>query len=200
MFQRRSMGDTYCCYEALKQNEMEGRDYEVVTVTEYRNPEVVVMAPHGGGIEPGTSLIADRIAGDDFVLYQFNGKKKKCNGTLHITSTRFDEPRAVALVEQAAVVLAVHGASGDGKFVMVGGRHADLVSAIEASLNGIGIRTPVPDGSLAATKLTNICNRSGSSRGVQLEISRGLRDALLKDEYLREQFASDIRGLLQRAI
>ena len=115
------MAVVYCCYEMLRQNEREGVDYEVVTVTENRDPSVVVMAPHGGDIEPHTSLLADEIATDEFVFYEFRGKKKSGNRTLHITSTRFDEPCAVGLAERAEVVLAVHGARGGAEFLMVGG-------------------------------------------------------------------------------
>jgi phage replication-related protein YjqB (UPF0714/DUF867 family) len=53
---------------------------------------VAVIAPHGGGIEPGTSELATAIAGDDFSLYLFEGLKSAGNGELHITSTNFDEP------------------------------------------------------------------------------------------------------------
>ena len=194
------MGDTYCCYEELRQNEVEGRDYRVVDVTKARDPRVVVMAPHGGGIEPGTSQIAGWLAGDEFVLYIFEGRKKRCNAVLHITSTSFDEPRATAVVHRAAVVLAVHGACGDDEFVMVGGRHRDLVSAIKTYLNAIGIQTRDPGRHLAARDSGNICNRSQSGRGAQLEISRGLRDALLENEDRGRQLSSGIRSLLQQSI
>ena len=68
------MADIYCCYEMLRQNEREGVDYEVVTVTENRDPSVVVMAPHGGDIEPHTSLLAEEIETDEFSFYEFREK------------------------------------------------------------------------------------------------------------------------------
>ncbi len=37
---------------------------------------IAVMAPHGGGIEPGTSEIANRVAGDEHAYYSFEGLKQ----------------------------------------------------------------------------------------------------------------------------
>jgi phage replication-related protein YjqB (UPF0714/DUF867 family) len=45
-----------------------------------------VIAPHGDGIEPGTSEVAEPVAAADFCFYAFEGIKSK-NGDLHITST-----------------------------------------------------------------------------------------------------------------
>ncbi len=59
---------------------------------------ILVMAPHGGGIEPGTGDIADGVAGQHHSFYCFKGIKKQGNRALHITSNRFDEPLAMAMV------------------------------------------------------------------------------------------------------
>ena len=194
------MGDKYRCYEALSQNESEDEEYEIVCLVDDRDPRVVVMAPHGGGIERGTSPLARQIAGEEFALYMFNGKKKTGNWVLHITSTRFDEPRAVALVERAEVVLAIHGVAGGEEFVMVGGGDEDLVEAVEAALGESRIRTKPPKWSLAGRNPRNICNRSPSGRGAQLEISRDLRDALVADEGRGEEFAAALRAVLRAAV
>ena len=53
---------------------------------------VAVAAPHGGGIEPGTSEVALAIAGADLSYYLFEGRKAEGNGDLHVTSTNFDDP------------------------------------------------------------------------------------------------------------
>ena len=40
------------------------------------NPQMVIVAPRGGGIEPGTLDIADAIAGSDYNFCAFKGIKK----------------------------------------------------------------------------------------------------------------------------
>jgi phage replication-related protein YjqB (UPF0714/DUF867 family) len=42
-----------------------GRDYEI-SVTRRAGSTIAIIAPHGGGIEDGTSQLARAIAGDDF--------------------------------------------------------------------------------------------------------------------------------------
>ncbi len=54
------MPDTYPNFAALARKERSGIDYQV-RVRRAR-PAFAIMAPHGGGIEPGTSEIADAIA------------------------------------------------------------------------------------------------------------------------------------------
>lgn len=194
------MGDLYRSYGELKEHEREGEDYQIMTVTQGRDSRVAVIAPHGGQIEPGTSEIAENIAGDAFVHYSLQGRKTRNNRHLHITSHRFDEPQAVVLVEAAQVALAIHGEyNASEEFVMVGGLHRILVSAVKLSLERIGIATLEPSGGLDATHPQNICNRAQRG-GVQLEISRRLRDVLVADEQRRTQFSDEMRNLLHQEV
>ena len=66
--------DKYKNFTELKKYEKEGKDY----IINNRNidSEIAIMAPHGGGIEPGTIDIADEIAGKDFLFYSFSGIKE----------------------------------------------------------------------------------------------------------------------------
>ena len=80
------------------------------------------MAPHGGGIEPGTGDIADAVAGQHHSFYCFKGIKKQGNRVLHITSNRFDEPLAMTMVTNANWVLTIHGCRDVEPVVWVGGR------------------------------------------------------------------------------
>lgn len=88
------MADKYATFSLLAESMREGRDFR--RRRRKRRVATAVIAPHGGGIEPGTSEVADAVAADDFSFYAFEGIKSK-NGDLHITSTRFDEPRCVTL-------------------------------------------------------------------------------------------------------
>ncbi len=64
--------DTYSSYVELSAAELEGVDYRVLAQS---RSTIVVLAPHGGGIEPGTSEIAWEVAGGEFSLYLFEGLK-----------------------------------------------------------------------------------------------------------------------------
>jgi phage replication-related protein YjqB (UPF0714/DUF867 family) len=89
------MEDKYKTFCALANCEVEGTDY--VNGLRERRGTTVVLAIHGGGIEAGTSEVAEGIAADDLV-YTFERMKSSRNRDLHIASHRFDEPRCTALV------------------------------------------------------------------------------------------------------
>jgi phage replication-related protein YjqB (UPF0714/DUF867 family) len=44
--------------------------------------EFAVIAPHGGAIEPGTTEVAEAIAGDRFSFYTLEGVKTRDNKRL----------------------------------------------------------------------------------------------------------------------
>ena len=91
--------DHYPNFKELAANEKEGVDYRVEVAD--RHSPVVVIAIHGGGIESGSEAVARQIAGEDWSKYIFMATKPKGNRVLHITSTHFDDPRALALVRSA---------------------------------------------------------------------------------------------------
>jgi len=166
--------DIYHDFAALATCERPGADFRIVACP--RPSPIAVIAPHGGGIEPGTSELARVIAGQELSLYCFEGLKATGNEALHITSTRFDEPTCLAIVAASKTVLAVHGSDERGEVVHVGGSDAPLAGKLHGALTGAGFaalldNTADHPGRLAA----NICNRGQSGRGCQLEISKGLR-------------------------
>jgi phage replication-related protein YjqB (UPF0714/DUF867 family) len=147
----------------------------------FRPSTVAIIAPHGGKIEPWTSAIATAIAADDYCLYCFEGRKRRENRDLHITSTHFDEPQCLTLVSGCDQVVAVHGCEGDEQVVYVGGLDQYLRESIRDHSHVVGIRTGIHDDpNLQGIHSNNICNRGRRGRGVQLEISCGLRSALIK--------------------
>jgi phage replication-related protein YjqB (UPF0714/DUF867 family) len=144
-----------------------------------RRSAIAIIAPHGGKIEPGTSTIAAAIAGGDYCLYRFEGGKPRDNHDLHITSTHFDEPQCLRLISGCDHVVAIHGCEGDEEVVYIGGLDLSLREAIRNHLDGIGILTGVHDNpDLQGTHPKNICNKGRRGKGVQLEISYGLRFSL----------------------
>lgn len=138
--------------------------------------QVIVVAPHGGGIEPGTSELAMTIAGNDLSYYVFEGVKPADNGTLHLTSTNFDEPDGLALMKRAALVLTIHGEISNEEIVYMGGLNEPLRLTLRKALEGYGYSVQEhqkPD--LQGLHKRNICNIGTNGAGIQLELSVGLR-------------------------
>jgi phage replication-related protein YjqB (UPF0714/DUF867 family) len=186
---------SYMSFKELVHREVEGQDYRIRI--ELRDPRVLIMAPHGGKIEPTTAEIAAAIAGDDYSFYCFEGLKTDSR-PLHIESHLFDEPRALQVVQKADVVISVHGQIDQKEeFVMVGGLNDSLRSEITRELEGAGFQTRVPTEGLRGTDSQNICNRGKLRRGVQLEVSRKVRDLLRTDENELQKFASVIRKAIR---
>jgi phage replication-related protein YjqB (UPF0714/DUF867 family) len=170
--------DRYKSFAEL--NRAERERFSFVRLVRKRRSPFAILAPHGGGIEPGTTEIARAIAGLGFSFYALDGIKSSGNDILHITSTRFDEPKCLALVRDSQVVVAVHGCAGKDAFVYVGGLHAALAARLAGALKEIGVE-PRQDGqTYAGLQPDNICNRGRSGKGVQLEISEGLRRMMFR--------------------
>lgn len=186
--------DKYENYEELAANEQIGEDYVIRTRSNSSN--VTVMAIHGGGIEPGTSKIAEGIAGDNYNLYLFEGKKPAGeNRDLHITSTHFDEPAAVKMAARAHKVVSVHGAAGvDTQIVYMGGNNHYLKEIIARKLAEKNFEiAPTTPPEYAGTNPKNICNMNRTHAGVQMELTRGLRDELSSKPERFEDFATAVR-------
>ena len=136
------MTDRFQNYADLSAEMLRDDDYQIRA--EDRGSAVIIIAPHGGTIEPETSLIAEAIAGSDYSYYLFEALKAGAHGDFHITSHHFDEPQALELVASAQVAVAIHGRKDDGtETVWLGARaeargegsHWGIVSQSEASLN-----------------------------------------------------------------
>ena len=191
------MSSPYKNFEELAQQEVEGKDYQIKF--HLRDERVIIMAPHGGKIEPTTSMIAEAIAGENYSFYSFEGLKDEGNGVLHIESHLFDEPQALQAVKRADVVITVHGQLNHKEgFIMVGGLHVDLRSEIRHRLEVAGFQTRTPPEGLQGIDPENICNRGRLKGGIQLEVSRKERDLLKVDRERLERFASTVRQAIQR--
>lgn len=191
--------DRYRSFADLAAGETLGTDYRIVAKD--RNSAVVVLAPHGGGIEPTTSEIAAAIAGDAYSLYCFEGvDQNRPHGDLHITSERFDEPRGRAIVAAATYAVAVHGRADadDSETTWLGGLDDDLVGLALARLASVGFNGLTGHHELAGRATRNICNGTRSGMGLQLEIPRGLRDRLRNGPDLMRSYAEAVRSAVAR--
>ena len=171
--------DKYAGYRELTQHETEGVDY--VILARKGRSSIAIIAPHGGGIEPGTADIADAVAADQHAFSAFKGIKKTGNSDLHIKSDRFDEPTAVRIAEQAELVVTIHGCRGKEEVVYVGGRNRNLKARIIYTLNMAGFHSEESlKPGLRGKNPENICNRCRTGHGIQIEISKGLRTKMFE--------------------
>jgi phage replication-related protein YjqB (UPF0714/DUF867 family) len=166
--------DTYSNFKELSFKEKRNKDFVIATCN--TGSPVTIIAPHGGRIEPRTSYIASRIAGDKFNFYGFKGIKPDNNRCLHITSHKFDEPQALNLVENSRIVVSIHACTDRQALVYPGGRNEELIAAIVKALTAAGITVADRIAKYQGLNPNNICNRGLTGKGAQLEISRGLRD------------------------
>ncbi len=198
------MEDTYQDFKSLSEVEKKGRDFKIWV--KKTKSKIAVIAPHGGGIELGTSEIAKSIAGDDFTCYSFEGIKHKENKKyLHITSPNFDEPECVEICTGSDMVLAIHGAEDDDEVVYVGGRNEYLKQKMIEKLKEAGFNVREDTTNHSGRDAENICNKCSSMLGLQLEISNGLRKKMFKGlkrnhrnpaNNIFNEFVKSIRGVL----
>lgn len=171
-----AQADVYKSFQQLKARQDRNVDYRI----SYHNgpSSTLVMAIHGGSIEPGTSQLAKEVAkrsGADW--YTFEGIKKGNNGILHITSSRFNEPIAKSLVAKSRKTLSIHGCTGSSKITYVGGRDKQLAAKVRSKLKAAGFRIGTASSHLNGNSKYNICNENKADKGVQLEISKAQRNA-----------------------
>jgi phage replication-related protein YjqB (UPF0714/DUF867 family) len=157
----------------------EKKDVDFQKRVKQRNSGWLILAPHGGGIEPGTSELAVAIARFNHSLYTFEGIKKSDNKTLHITSTQFDDPLLLKLLNSSNGTIAIHGCNRNEQIAYVGGLKDDIRDKIIAQLSENGIKAIISSNpSLQGKEKNNICNRNSIGKGVQIELTEGLRSAM----------------------
>ena len=177
--------DLYKNFEELKENEIGNYRIEC---GDNDNP-ITIIAPHGGKIEFNTTEIAKLIAGDSFNYYSFIGQKSKNNyAHLHITSSNFDEPKALELVGKSEIVVAIHGCNDDqeikqgdtkietnfGKHIFIGGKDEALKYELEKALSKDGLS--IGREKFRGKEEDNICNRGSTNSGVQFELTKSFRN------------------------
>lgn len=167
--------DTYSSYSALKSHKSINVDYKIVSRDTASSTAVIAI--HGGVIESETDEIANAVASkgnDDF--YAFIGLRS--GSTLHITSTNFDEPTARSLVAKSTKTLSVHGCTGTSQITYVGGLDKTLAQKVKTALQAAGFKVAAAPSRLGGSARTNICNDNSINKGVQLELTKGMRNNL----------------------
>jgi phage replication-related protein YjqB (UPF0714/DUF867 family) len=183
--------------EILQRGHVLGRDFRVA-FGDSKIELCLLIAPHGGGIEPGSSEIMRAVANvGDWAWYEFAGFLRKGNKeALHISSTDFDEPTLKSMLPQAGFVIAFHGASESREpIVYVGGKwklgRQTVIESINVAFGKHGIRAADALDLAVAAHLrglddSNITNLGKRAEGIQLEFSRGARNLLFPPDSSRE--------------
>lgn len=165
----------YASFGELALHEAQDRDFRIRRV-ERPNSRVVILAPHGGKIEEGTSEIAALIAGADHNLFCFEGLKA-CGGNrdLHITSHCFDHPDCLELAAaRGEIVVSIHGCEGHAR-IFLGGLDTELSRGLSLGLAAEGYVVISEGHRYPGRHPLNICNRGRRKMGAQLEITHDLR-------------------------
>jgi phage replication-related protein YjqB (UPF0714/DUF867 family) len=159
----------------------------------------VILAPHGGGIEPGTSELCLAVAGYHpanlpdtppaavtYDYWMFEGVREGDNAPLHVPSVGCDDGVAVWLCAASLNAVSLHGFEPkpplpqDTRLVLVGGGDEELRKLLLRTLDTAGL--PVEDaagrGELDGNSSLNIVNRTRRGKGAQLEVSKPLREAM----------------------
>jgi phage replication-related protein YjqB (UPF0714/DUF867 family) len=183
--------------EILQRGYVLGRDFRIA-FGDSKIELCILIAPHGGGIEPGSSEIMRAVAEPSgWAWYEFAGFLRQGNKeALHLASTDFDEPTLRTMLPQAGFVIAFHGASESREpIVHVGGkwklgRHT-VIESINGAFRKHGIRAADAIDNAVAAHLrglddSNITNLGKRAEGIQLEFSRGARNLLFPPDSSRE--------------
>lgn len=162
-----------------------------------------VIAPHGGGIEFGTSELCVAIAGrhpatlevvpgtgTTYGYWMFEGLRTAGNAVLHVTATNCNDAVALSTCGGVLNALAVHGCTtaraklpDDAEAVLVGGRNATFKQRLldaftDAEIDAIDAADNV---ALRGEEPDNIVNRTLLGMGAQLEITAPLRARMFDD-------------------
>ena len=192
--------DKYDNFKELAENEVGNYTIECID----RGADTTIMAPHGGKIEQKTDEITKLIADDSFNYYSFIGQKNKNNRHLHITSHKFNEPKAVELVRKSNIVITIHGCKNehskkdDSKEIFIGGLDKDLMRKLKKALEDASL--PVCSDTcnnfpshFKGENPVNICNKGTTQKGIQFELTESFRD----DGELRDKFIRTVRNYLE---
>ncbi|SDH38864.1 Phage-related replication protein YjqB, UPF0714/DUF867 family [Alteribacillus persepolensis] len=172
--------DYYDSYEQLAKHEVLNEDYEINY--EKRNSDISILAIHGGGIEPGTSEAVKNLANQiNYSYYLFEGIKPSNNLILHINSKDFDEPIGREMAQNSVSALTIHGYAEEESIVYLGGRNRDYKEKIRHSLQKRGFHVEDAPDDIAGMSIKNIVNDNQLKKGVQIELTAGLRKSFFEN-------------------
>ncbi|MCY9112397.1 poly-gamma-glutamate hydrolase family protein [Bacillus atrophaeus] len=168
--------DMYCNFEDLKEHESPDH-YNIYTRSADSN--ILILAPHGGGIEGGTSELARELS-KKYSVFLFEGLKNDCNENLHVTSENFDEPAAVKMAAKHDNVISLHGYADARQHILIGGTDEKRAVKLAELFNkrGFSAEAISRNHRFGGHEADNIANRNKSGKSIQIEISLALRESM----------------------
>lgn len=195
-----SSENMYKNFHELSMKEVEGKPGSHTGTFERRWKRKIwsnktVLAIHGGDMERGTSELAiatagydpatmKRLKGPNYSFYLFESTLPPGeNIRLHITSTNFDDPVAIQILQKTKRAVSYHGFNPkgfglpeDAEVIFLGGLDESLKKLIGEKLVEKGFVVQSPPSAIAGRDKRNIVNRTFSGMGVQIELSTPLRN------------------------
>lgn len=132
--------------------------------------------------------------------------------TLHITAENFNDPTALQLVTTHPRAVSIHGcgSSCSTNTICIGGRNLATRNLVRDYINqykGLVSNSPLTfvdtnnrdtdascNSGIMGTSLDNIVNRTSTNEGLQLEISRNIRDALANNSIQNDLLRTIVYG------
>jgi len=184
--------DFYQSLDELNQDLVRDKHYRVRIFDRLR--PVTIIAPHGGYIEPGTSHIAEAIAGLEHNFFDFQGLRRRRAWELHITSVRFRHPDLVSMLSRSQMSVSVHsmGNQGNGK-ILIGGLNSEFKERIYQELALAGFPVTTKARRYRGIHPRNIVNLA-QNKGVQIELTTQVIDRMFAPQLPR--FAADKSALI----
>lgn len=169
----------YPYYRALAAAKTLGIDYDIKN--RYGTGDYLAyIAVHGGAIEPPTSQLASYCAGPTGAYYLFEGLSELTAQTLALPPTSFDEPFCQVNVGNATRAVSFRGVPDQREreeVVYVSGVDDVLVALLVRELEAAGFVTDTPPLRFEGSDPQNIVNRTKLNAGVQLDLTRSLRQS-----------------------
>lgn len=169
--------------------ELKGYETNWTIETNQNSHPVLSIAPHGGGIECGTSELALLVSQKlNCNFFTFKGQLPSGNSRLHVTSSRYNDQLALALTKQVNYTISIHGyRDTEEASTYIGGTNEQLKSLIKKHLKSRGFKVLEAPKHLAGKSRRNINNKNRFKSSVQLELSTKLRKSFFSnDNYSRE--------------
>lgn len=168
----------------------EGVDWKKETKKRVSN--VIIVAPHGGNVEKGTTELTKMVANDNhYDYYSFTILNRKNPEKFHVTSANYNDPTLLKMVKSKDFAVSIHGAKGDKPVIYLGGLDRQLKEAIKQQLVKAHFNVKIAPTYLGGDLKQNFVNRDFKDKGVQLELSTAFRKSLFINENMSPKSRSD---------
>ena len=172
--------DKYQSMTQLESETVEGVDWK--KDTRDNGTKVLIVAPHGGNIEQGTTEATKALAKKgNYDYFSFEAIRPKNNTELHVTSTHYDDPTLNQMIKNRTATISIHGAAGTDQIIYLGGPPSTLRDEMETQLKSSGFTVMAPLDYIGGVKKNNFINREENNTGVQLELTTALRKAFFNN-------------------